>query len=476
MTSLSVSGLLGAQEPRLCSFPRGVRSAGPLAAEFSARTGLVLDPWQRFALDCIMQTRADGKWAARTAALIVPRQNGKGAVDEAWELAQLFLNGCNIVLHTAHHAKTAKSAFMKMRAHIEGSPTLKAKLKPDRSNGIRIANGEWGFTFASGQQLIYGTRTSGAGRGLTIDATVLDECQELTDDELDALKPTMVTARNPQTLYTGSAPKAKAGVDVLTRLMNRGRAGDESICYLEWSVDEMIRDPDLDDRALWAQANPGYGIRLFDDAILDERATMSDDGFGRERLGIVEVAGADPFVQAWKRAHDDRSQILGTPTYALSVAENREWACAGAAGAFQDGLLHVETGRYSRGTHWVVDFLADLASRRRIQVVVRPDSPAGSLIPELEQRKVAVVKAPLADYRAACGQLHDSVVDSATLKHPGHAALDIAVAGAVKRVSGDAWVWDLRTPTTDISPLEAVTLAAWGARSKQKTPGRFLSV
>jgi phage terminase large subunit-like protein len=235
LTTLLQDVLQGSQRPRLVSFPKGITSSGQDASDFAASAGLYLDPWQQFSLDCLLQERADGKWAARTGVLICPRQNGKGAVDEAWELAQLFLNGARIVLHTAHHNKTAKSAFAKMRARIEGCDELKAMLLDDRSGGIRVANGEYGFTFKSGQQLIYGTRTGGAGRGLTIDATVLDECQELSDDELDALKPTMVTAPNPQTLWTGSAPKAHA--EVLRRMMARGREADPSICYLEWSID-----------------------------------------------------------------------------------------------------------------------------------------------------------------------------------------------------------------------------------------------
>jgi hypothetical protein len=41
--------------------------------------------------------------------------------------------------------------------------------------------------------------------------------------------------------------------------------------------------------------------------------------------------------------------------------------------------------------------------------------------------------------------------------------------------SGDAWVWDRRNPNTDISPLAAVTLAAWGARQKPARSGRFMT-
>jgi phage terminase large subunit-like protein len=377
LTTLSPDVLQGAQRPRLVSYPRGVSTSGAEAAEFSALTGLVLDPWQVFALECLMQERADGKWAARTGVLIVPRQNGKGAVDEAWELAQLFLNGCRIVLHTAHHNKTAKSAFLKMRAHIEGSAMLKARLMDDRSGGIRIANGEYGFTFKSGQQLIYGTRTGGAGRGLTIDAMVLDEVQELKDDELDALKPTIATAPNPQTLMTGSAPKDVA--EVLPRLMVRGRASDPALCYLEWSVDES-QAYELDDRSFWALSNPGYGIRLFDDAIVDERGSMSDSGFARERLGVwspPSESGVFP-AGAWEAAKDVNADMPGVPMFAVEVAEDRSWAAIAAVGAGSSGVT-VDVVDYKPGVDWVVPRVDELLMKNEAsRVAIQPSSPAGS--------------------------------------------------------------------------------------------------
>lgn len=463
LTTLSQDVLQGAQRPRLASFPRGITSSGPDATEFSAKTGLVLDPWQAFCLDALFQERADGRWAARTGVVIVPRQNGKGAVDEAWELAQLFLNDCRIVLHTAHHAKTAKSAFMKMRAHIESSPLLKSRLMPDRSGGIRIANGEWGFTFKTGQQLIYGTRTSGAGRGLTIDATVLDEVQELSDDELDALKPTMVTAPNPQTLMTGSAPKDDA--EVLPRLMARGRSGDSSLCYLEWSVDESL-DADLDDRELWAVANPGYGIRLFDDAILDERDNMSDAGFARERLGIyAPTSSAGVFdLTVWRGLEDAKSSITGSVMLGVEVAEDRSWSAIGASGVNDAGKRHLEVVDYKRDVRWVVDRVTELARKHSAAVVVRPSSPAGSLIPDLETAGVTVHTASTQQYAQACGALFDGV-KGLEVTHLGQGELDASVRGAKKKPAADAFIWDIRKSGLDISPLVAVTLADWGVKA-----------
>ena len=47
------------------------------------------------------------------------------------------------------------------------------------------------------------------------------------------------------------------------------------------------------------------------------------------------------------------------------------------------------------------------------------------------------------------------------LRHIGQGMLTAAVAGAKTRKLGDAWAWDRRGVSVDISPLVAATLARW---------------
>jgi phage terminase large subunit-like protein len=72
---------------------------------------------------------ADGLWAAFEFALIVPRQNGKGAVLECIELAFLVLFDARLVIHTAHEFKTAQEAFIRIRTVFESTPELFALVK-----------------------------------------------------------------------------------------------------------------------------------------------------------------------------------------------------------------------------------------------------------------------------------------------------------------------------------------------------------
>src|SRR6266496_417050 len=110
--------LLGDQRPRLCSVPPCVSSEGGRVADLAEAAGLVLDDWERWVLEEGLGRCAGDQWAAFEKALIVSRQNGKGAVLEALELAALFLDdfGVDLILHSAHEFKTAAEAFRRVRA------------------------------------------------------------------------------------------------------------------------------------------------------------------------------------------------------------------------------------------------------------------------------------------------------------------------------------------------------------------------
>jgi hypothetical protein len=92
------------------------------------------------------------------------------------------------------------------------------------------------------------------------------------------------------------------------------------------------------------------------------------------------------------------------------------------------------------------------------------------LIDDIEAAGVAVTRTTARDVAQACGQLFDAATDTKTLRHLGQDSLDSAVAGAQQRRVADAWAWDRQALTVDISPLVAVTLAAWGLETDMLAP------
>lgn len=438
----------------------------------------------------MLTERPDGKWAARQCGLIVPRQNGKGSVLEARELAGLFLFGEPLIIHSAHEFPTSAEAFLRLLALIENTPDLDRLVAR-----VHKAHGSEGIELKNGQRIKFKTRTGGGGRGFSGDLIVLDEAYNLPPKMLKALGPTMNARPNPQIVLTSSAPHNGDPIsNELRRFCKRGREGrDRFLAYIEYAADASALDgldgEDLAaavrvlnrDPAAWAQANPGYPDRIDDDAIESLLSLLGDDddGFPLECLGIWEDSTAEtkqviPAAE-WSAACDPSSSIEGTPTFALEVAEDRMWAAFGAAGKAGD-RVHGECTDYHRGTSWVVARAAELVERHRGEIVVAKGSPAASMVKDLTAAKVPVREVSTEDHARACGQLLDAVADD-RFRHLGQPMLNVAVRGAVKRQHGDAWVWSRRKSEVDISPLVAVTLAvgAYGAESK-KDPEGFVMV
>jgi hypothetical protein len=64
--------------------------------------GLHLDEWQQNVIIGSLGEVRPGKWAAFEVGAVVPRQNGKGSILEARELAGMFLFDEKLIIHSAH--------------------------------------------------------------------------------------------------------------------------------------------------------------------------------------------------------------------------------------------------------------------------------------------------------------------------------------------------------------------------------------
>jgi phage terminase large subunit-like protein len=454
---------LGVQVPRLSTVPARRSSAGSEAVELAASAGLLLDPWQELVLEEALGERSDGRWSAFEVGLVVSRQNGKGSILEARELAGLFLFDEQLILHSAHEFKTAQEAFRRVLGLIQNTPDLERRVAK-----VRTSHGDEGVELRNGARLRFVARSTGSGRGFSGDCVILDEAYHLPADSLSALLPTLSARPNPQLWYTSSAPLVDS--EVLRRLRRRGMAGESRLCFMEWSAPE---DVDLDDREAWAQANPALGIRIVEEFIEAERAALPPEGFARERLGIApdpDVVSQVIPLAAWQSCVDGRSSFVGEPMVVVDVTPDRASASIAAGGVRADGLPHVELIDCQPGVAWVVPRLQALRSKPR-RVLVDATGPAGSLIAEGQAHGVEIEAVSTADHAKACGYLHDAVLEG-RMRHLGDPRMEKALLGAVRRDVGDgAWLWSRKSSLLDISPLVACTIALWAASEQVASPG-----
>ena len=453
--SLAVAPI-GAQRPRVSSVPPASSSAGDEAIALAESAGLHLDPWQQHVLRESLGERPDGRWSAFEVALVVPRQNGKGAVLEARELAGLFLFGERLILHSAHEFKTAQEAFRRILSLIEGNADLMRRVRP---RGIRTSHGEEGIELKTGARLRFVARSTGSGRGFSGDCVILDEAYNLPVESMAAMLPTLSARPNPQLWYVSSAGMHTSAQ--LRSVRERGIAGgDPSLAYFEFSAPDGA---DLDDPAAWATANPALGIRILEEFVARERVALPEMEFARERLGIWDDPARGGVIpdETWAGLAHRLSQTKDPIAFAADVTPDRAWASIGLAGRRHDGRWHVEVIENRRGTDWLAPRLAELAEKwSPCAVVVDPAGPVGSLLPELEEAGVEVLKASTREMGQACGAFYDAATQD-RLRHLDQPILNAAVSAARKRPLGDAWAWH-RRDATDISPLVAVTLALYG--------------
>jgi hypothetical protein len=453
--------------------------------------GTRLDPWQRRVLRDGLGEKADGQWSAFEVAMILARQNGKNVVFEARELGGLFLLGERLIVHTAHQYKTSIEAFRRIDQIVTDYDWFRRKVKR-----VTRTNGEEGIELTSGARLRFLARSKASGRGFSADCIILDEAYELGDDEMSAMLPTLSAMPNPQ-LWYGSSAGMQSSIQLarIWRRIMRAASGeaDPSLAGFVWQAalcsvfcrPGCTEHDRIDDPAVWARTNPALGVRhangtgLTAGFVANELATMEAAAFARERLSVGDYP-ADEAEQwsvipqdLWASLADEGSRARDPVAFAVEVGPERRTAAVGTAGLRPDGRLHVEVVEHQPGTDWVAGRVVELAKRwRPCAVVMDPGSHAGALIEAVEQHGVEVVKPFTArDAAAACSQFYDATQQK-DLRHMGQGPLTAALAGARTRKLGDAWAWDRVNAVVDISPLTAVTLAAWGFNrfGRSRTP------
>lgn len=480
----------GRQQPRIHVVPPFVSSAGVEAIEVAEIAGLFLDPWEKLVLTDALGVTAAGRWAAFRVGLEVARQNGKGAVLEARELAGLFALGERVIIHSAHEQATASEHFRRILNLMEGVPEFDRRiLKVIRGKGSEA------IELRDNYRIFFKTRTGGGGRGFTGDLVVFDEAMMLAAAFMAALVPLMAARSmvgDPQLWFAGSAvdqQKTDHGIE-FARVRADALAEVGRLAYFGWNIpfDDPASVPAsvLDDPAMWAMANPGLGIRISAQYIADERSALGSREFAVERLGVGDWP--DPSDDAdrkipkadWEACREQADTVdpasIKPVALSFDVSPDRSWSAVSVGGRRADGKWVGAVIKHAPGTDWVVDELAGLGARHApLAVLWDKLGQANSLKDELEQRRVRNLK-PM-DTRevvSACGEFFDAVTEvdergERQFVHIGQPELDAAVDGAGERWIGNAWAWGPRVSTADVSPLVSVTFARWGAET-QKPP------
>ena len=460
--------------PRLSEFARSfvypsgiVRTVWPRVEAKGRELGLGFDWWQTQAGTVILGYGESGRYCATVGGvgMSIPRQVGK-----TYFVLAMVLVLCNLfpglrVVWTAHHLRTSTKTFTTLRGLCR-----RKKIAP-HVLGIRSANGEQQVEFRNGSGIMFGARSQGFGRGFDeIDIEVFDESQILDTKALED----MVAAANQSRhehgallFFMGTPPRPSDPSDAFRLRRNEALSGEaEDAVWLEIGADPESAP---DDRSEWPRMNPSFPLRTPEESLLRLRKNLGDDdSWNREGRGIWDPTNTRAVIdpESWAKVADSNSLPSSRFVLAIDVDPAQTCGTVAFAGMRPDGRVHVEIDEQRRGTSWIAPYVAERYARNEISaVVVDASSPAAALLDDLARLLVRrVVQTDAGEMATACAQFFQWATEDG-LRHTDQPQLAVSLGVASKRSLGDRWAWNRKTVDADITPIVAVTLAAWGVKT-----------
>lgn len=448
---------LGRQTPTKSYILPYTKSKGSQAVKLYNKSKKKLFEWQKIQLDNILAVGADGLWVHMKYGLAVPRRNGKNEVILARELYALQ-NG-EYVSHTAHRTKTATSCWERLcRALNEAGYKEGEDFKKTNRTGMESVR-----FLKTGGRVDFSTRSSQGGLGEGFDLLIIDEAQEYTSDQETALKYTVSSSKNPQTIYTGTPPTTVSKGTVFEEYRKKTLQGDrENSGWSEWSVESLSN---VRDRELWYETNPSLGKILTERDIADE---IGDDeiDFNIQRLGLwlkYNLKSAISKTQ-WEELSCDFSKddLIGPLFVGIKYGIDNTNVSMGIAARTIDGIFieDIDCRSVRDGNDWIVSFLSKAKSISKVVV----DGAQGDLL-ENEMKAAGLSKPirPTTKEFIVANELFTQMIEDKVLTHNNQPALTQAASNCERRTIGTSGGFGYKSlrDGIDITLLDAVILAAW---------------
>jgi phage terminase large subunit-like protein len=467
----------GNQKPRIDIYRDGDIWLADKVIRLLEHYGIKLLLWQKMVLYKWMAVEKDldgnWHWVNPECGLLVPRQNGKSELLIARIIGGMIFMS-EALIYTAHSDKTVDEIkrrvqrfFYDAEEEIRDMLTDEFDKEPKSLDYVELRNRG---------RCVFRTRTRTGGLGTTNDTLLLDEDQEETDAQQEALLPTISAGKsqNQQTIRVGTPPSGGTAGTVFLRVRKMVLDGkDVETCWQEWSV-ESIKNPNDEDA--WYEANPSLGYFLMIRAVRNEAKKMAVDSFNKMRLGWI--AG----VENMRAISDEQWSPLAVKSvpldenpmlvYAIKFAPDGSSVSLAVGVWMSNGKVHVEILEHrpmSAGTQWLVMFLMDGNRWRKANKII-VDGAAGTqlLVEELvrtERKMSKRILTPNAKEAGAAYGAFQNAIEQKLITHYDQPALNLSVRTVKKRSIGKDGMFGYASMNPDIQsdPTEAVAFAYYGA-------------
>jgi len=468
---------------------------------FEDEGGATFYPAQKNELEVMLARNRNGSPAALTIGISKPRQNGK-SYSARYYAVYMSVFEHRQVLYSAHHSSTTNKMFNAL-CNLFESP----ERYPDFANDVKKIShvrGYEGIYFKDwkddseelhdGGCIEFATRTNSGARGGTYSVIIIDEAQELTKEQQEAMLPVMSAAsdvrdeeRMPQQIFIGTPPNASCHGTVFVDMYKTAHSDEKgNVWWLEWSIEtdnieKLINSPDKAIEYAY-ETNPAMGYRIAEKTVLNEYETMSLDGFCRERLGWWTPTAHESQNYAiervaWLKCKSEDPKPEGKTAYGIKFSADGSMVSLCGAVIPKEGKARIsliEMRPTAMGTQWLADWLNARYSQASC-VVIDGRNGVDVLVDKIASTwkyKGSVIRPNAKEIIASVSMLTDALAEESVTWYAGQEILNDSATTSTKRPIAGGWGFGGENPT----PIEACALALYGAKTCKRDPNRVMRI
>jgi phage terminase large subunit-like protein len=424
----------------------------------------VLDNGERMVLEPFQQKMlADFFAGVRESVVCIAKGSGKTTLLGALALFELLTDrGCEGAVCAASRDQ-AQLLLGQLRGFVERTPGLASYVRLKQREAVNRRTG--------GRFRVLAADTDTMD-GLLLTFGVADEAHRWKDSERYTILLAGVQKRNGRLFAISTAGVREQGLLWAMREKAIALGAEREGAYVglradrfvwhEWSVAD---DADVRDLAVVKAANPAPWIT--EDLLRERLESPAMTDFDWRRFSAnqwTDRASEDGVItpDEWDALLDESGERpTGVLCFGVDVSLERDVASIAVAGYAGDKVL-VQIVDSGMGVAWVPERLVKIVeANTSLPVIIDGIGPSGALIPRLQEWDIEVRETNAREFAQSLGVFLDLVKED-RLRHRGDPPLRHAVQGAATRPLSDSRAWSRKASLTDVSPLVASTLAAWG--------------